>query len=246
MSKIIGVTVTTPLKKSGGGGGLTADQSALLDNLKNWYDKEHYTGEMTGTFTATNGGGTFEIGSTIKSTFTWKFSKLPTKLTVGGKAVNPPTQEGTTDEQTFRGTSQTSSSFAISGEYSGPYGPEPASKTWTYSFQNKRYWGMAEVPDPIDPTTIDSTFIKSLSNNEFSTSRAKNISLKDGASNKRICYAYPKRLGEASFTMGGFAGGFDDPLEVSFENGATPPYAEPYYVYFSTNPGVGNLDVVVK
>ena len=216
---------------------LIDDQQILIDKFSAWYDENHYV-KMTGSFTATNSGGTSEIGSTVKSTFTWSFSKVPTTLTVGGKSVTPA-KTGSTDEQTFTNASQGSKSFSISGTYKGVYGDEKVSKTWTYNFQNRRYWGVAT-----EPTTINSDFIKSLSNKEFSTSRTKSFNLNDKTSNKYIWYAYPKRFGAASFTMGGFAGGFEEAVTVSFTNGSG--FTEDYYVYRSTNPGVGYLDIVVK
>ena len=209
---------------------------ALIKNLSDWYDENHYV-NMTGTFTATNSGGTFEIGRTVKSKFTWDFSKLPTTLTVGGVSTTP-TQKGETDDKSFTSASQGSKTFTISGVYAGTYGNETVSKTWTYTFQNKRYWGVEEAP-----TSINSEFIKGLSKNEFATSRTKTFNLNDSTDTKYIWYAYPTRFGEASFSLGGFAGGFESPTTVSFDNGYT---SENYYVYRSTLPGVGKLEVVVK
>ena len=208
------------------------------DKFEAWYDENHYV-KMTGTFTATNSGATTEIGGTINSTFTWSFSKLPTSLTVGGVKQTPPTQEGTTAPQTFTASSQTSKSFTISGVYAGTYGNETVSKTWTYHFQNKSYCGYVEKP-----TTLDGDFIKSLATKEFATSRDKVITLNDGTSGKYIWYAYPTRFGKASFTMGGFAGGFEEPDTISVTNGAG--YTEDYYLYRSTEAGCGALKVIVE
>lgn len=207
-----------------------------LAPIKAWYEENHYV-KMTGSFTATDSGGTFEIGRTVKSKFTWDFSKLPTTLTVGGVSTTP-TKKGETTERTFTSSSQGSKSFTISGVYAGTYDNETVSKTWTYTFQNKRYWGVAEAP-----TSINSAFIKGLSKNEFATSRTKTFNLNDGIDTKYIWYAYPTRFGEASFSLGGFAGGFESPTVVYFDNGYT---SENYYVYRSTLPGVGKLEVVVK
>lgn len=213
--------------------GLNNDRDILMA----WYDENHYV-KMTGSFTATNSGGTYEIGSSITSTFTWSFSKLPTTLTVGGVSKTP-TQTGTTASQTFTASSQTSRTFTIKGVYAGVYGNEPVEKTWTYNFQNKRYWGMAEKP-----TTINGAFIKGLSNNEFATSRSKSFNLKDSSPNKYIWYCYPTRFNLASFTSNGFKGGFDYIGEVEVEN--SKGVKEYYYVYRSTEKGVGTADIVVS
>lgn len=213
--------------------GLNTNVAKLLD----WYDENHYT-KMTGTFTATNSGGTYEMGGSVASTFTWSFSKLPTTLTVGGVSTTP-TQTGTTTSQTFTASSQTSRTFTIKGVYAGAYGNETVEKTWTYNFQNKRYWGMAEIP-----TTINGAFIKGLSNNEFATSRSKSFNLKDSSPNKYIWYCYPTRFNLASFTSNGFKGGFDYIGEVEVEN--SKGIKENYYVYRSTEKGVGTADIVVS
>lgn len=215
---------------------------AMLDKFSAWYDESHYV-NMTGEFTATNGGGTAEtaeIGGEITSTFGWEFSKLPTSLTVGGKAQTP-TQKGTT-EQTFTASStdssKTTQTFTITGVYKGAYGDEKVSKTWTYYFQNKRYTGYVAMPE-----TLNGDFIKSLTG-EFATSRGKTFNLNDNTSGKYIWYAYPKRFGEASFVLGAFPGCFDEPYTISVTNGAG--FMEDYYLYRSTNAGVGDLEVTVK
>lgn len=222
--------------------GLIDDQKILIDKFSAWYDENHYV-KMTGSFTATNSGGTFEIGRTVQSKFTWEFTKVPTTLTVGGKSVTP-IERGETDELTFTMSSPGSTSFSIEGVFEGPYGDEPASKTWTYNFQSKRYWGCAEKPEA--PKVIDSAFIKSLSRSDFitKTSISKTFNLNDSTLTKFVWYAYPKRLGKVTFTSGGYAGGFDSPVTVSVTNSYN--VTEDYYVYRSTIPGVGDMNIVVS
>lgn len=221
---------------SGIDGALTEEQVRLLDKLSEWYDKTHYV-NMTGKFTATVDSTTVEIGSTITSTFTWEFSKPPTELSINGVLQETPTQKGSTEAE-FTVSTQISKSFTIKGVYAGTYGSETAAKIWTYNFQNKRYWGYKENLD------LDGEFIKSLQHSEFATSRVRTFDLNDNTAGKYIWYAYPARFGGASFTIGGFAGGFDHPVVIEVTNGAG--YAEKYYLYRSTNAGVGALEVVVK
>lgn len=224
---------------SGIDGALTEEQVRLLDKLSEWYDKTHYV-NMTGTFTATVDSTTVEIGSTITSTFTWKFSKQPAMLSIDGVTQETPTQEGSTvAEFTAYTHTQTPQSFTIKGVYAGTYGSETAAKTWTYNFQNKRYTGYAEESE-----TIDGDFIKRLQHKEFATDRVKTFNLNDNTSGKYIWYAYPKRFGKASFVLGAFPGCFDEPDTISFTNGAG--FTEDYYLYRSTNAGVGDLEVTVK
>jgi hypothetical protein len=194
---------------------------------------------MTGVFTATVDSKTVEIGSTIVSIFTWKFSKLPDTLSIGGVTQETPTQEGTTEEQRFTSLEEGEETFTISGVYAGPYGNEKAFKTWTYNFQNKRYTGYAA-----EPAIIDGGFIKSLRDSEFATDRVKTFSLNDNTAGKYIWYAYPARFNSAKFTMGGYSGGFEEPMVIEVTNEAG--FAENYYLYRSTEAGVGNLDIIVK
>jgi hypothetical protein len=217
--------------------------------LNAWYDENHYV-KMTGSFTATNSGGTYEIGSSITSTFTWSFSKLPTTLTVGGVSKTP-TQTGTTASQTFTASSQTSRTFTIKGVYAGVYGNETVEKTWTYNFRNKVYYGCLPLPDD---GIINSSFIKRLSESSYATTyKNSGFNLGDTSTDKYIWYAFPARFidtyGEPVFTMGGFQGGFnkiegaDVDSGKGFTNGQN--FTESYCVYRSTNAGVGDLAITV-
>lgn len=236
-------TFTVTNGKDGIDGKLTEEQVELLDKFSEWYDKEHHV-NMTGEFTATVDSKTVEIGSTIVSIFTWNFSKFPTTLSIDGVTQETPTQEGTTEEQTFTTEAQTSKTFTITGVYVGPYGDEKVSKTWTYNFQNKRYWGYKEIPMSDGDPAINGEFIKSLQNREFATDRVKTFNLNDNTAGKYIWYAYPARFNSAKFTMGGYSGGFAEPMVIEVTNEAG--FTENYYLYRSTEAGVGDLEIIVK
>ena len=231
-------TFTVTNGKDGIDGKLTEEQVELLDKFSEWYDKEHHV-NMTGVFTATIDSKKVEIGSEIVSIFTWNFSKLPTTLSIDGVTQETPTQEGTTEEQKFTSLEESEETFTISGVYAGPYGDEKVSKTWTYKFQNKRYTGYAA-----EPATIDGDFIKSLRDSEFATSRGKTFNLNDNTAGKYIWYAYPARFNSAKFTMGGYSGGFEEPMVIEVVNEAG--FTENYYLYRSTEAGVGDLEIIVK
>jgi hypothetical protein len=63
------------------------------------------------------------------------------------------------------------------------------------------------------------------------------------ASSYYIIYSLPVRLGTVTFWVGGFEGGFLSPETVSVTN--VNGYAENYYVYRSTNSGLGSTTVQV-
>ena len=241
-------TTETAGKVKGKDGVLTPDQEDLLAMLKGWYDKEHYQ-NMIGTFTATVADGTFLLGSVVESEFTWDFDKLPISISKGIvdedaeneglENINDPSKQGQISEE-FTASTETVIEYKIKGVYAGPYGDEIAEKTWTYYFRNKRYWGMAE-----EPAKVNGAFITSLSKSEFATTQNKSFNLNDKSTDKYIWYCYPARFGTSVFTGNGLPGGFDYVGLVNDEESLTV-LKESFYVYRSTEKGIGTADIVVK
>lgn len=238
-------------KVKGDDGVLTPEQEALLaaiPDLKGWYDKEHYQ-NMIGTFTATVADGTFLLGSVVESEFTWDFDKLPISISKGIvdedaeneglENINDPSKQGQISEE-FTASTETVIEYKIKGVYAGPYGDEIAEKTWTYYFRNKRYWGMAE-----EPAKVNGAFITSLSKSEFATTQNKSFNLNDKSTDKYIWYCYPARFGTSVFTGNGLPGGFDYVGLVNDEE-SLKVLKENFYVYRSTEKGIGTADIVVK
>jgi hypothetical protein len=160
--------------------------------------------------------------------------------------MQTPTQEGS-KTQTFTASSQTSKSFTITGKYAGTYEEEPASKTWTYNFRNKVYYGAKA--EPTAPNSIDSAFIKSLSVSEFATNyKNSGFNLNDNSEDKYIWYCFPARFENTKapvFSLGGFEGSFKKVATIDeFENNSK--FTEPYSVYRSMNPGVCDMSVTVS
>ena len=225
--------------------GLNTDR----DTLMAWYDETHYV-DMKGEFSGAS-SGTFEIGYTVKSTFTWKFDKKLDSLTVGGVDYDTPIEEGSVYKE-FTTTGEGSRSFTITGIHNGTYGEEKATNTWNYNFRNKVYYGCLALPDD---GIIDSTFIKKLSKSAFATSyKNSGFNLGDTSTDKYIWYAFPARFvdtyGEPVFTMGGYEGGFNkiEDADVYIGDGFTNSqnFTESYCVYRSTNAGVGDSPITVS
>lgn len=216
----------------GEGSGMTDDQVALLTKLSKWYDEEHYVA-MTGTFSMSPGTTTYEMGSAQSVTFSWSFSKLPTEVKFNGATQNAA-QAGSS-RLTVTSQSHTTIKYALYGKY---VEGETVSKELSINFRNKYYYGCEAIP-----TTIDSAFIKGLDKSGWAS--AKTISFTpDCTSGTYVWYAYPKRLGAATMWMGGFQGGFEEPVTVSVKNNSG--YTEDYYVYRSTNSGIGDLSIQAK
>lgn len=115
-------------------------------------------------------------------------------------------------------------------------GTDSATSTLTYYFYNYRFWGVSSND------TFTESDIEGLAGSELSNSRTKSFTV-TAAAGEYIWYAYPSRLGSATFTVGGFEGGFESPETISVTNPSG--YAENYYAYRSTNSGLGATTVVV-
>jgi hypothetical protein len=115
-------------------------------------------------------------------------------------------------------------------------GVSPTTSTITYYFYNYRFWGISTVS--IGWTEAQ---IEGLASNELSNNKGKSFTVTAGV-NDYIMYAYPKRLGTVTFTVGGFEGGFEAPATLSITNPSG--CVEDYYVYRSTNKNLGTVTVV--
>ncbi len=111
-----------------------------------------------------------------------------------------------------------------------------ANRTATLTWNNNRFYGVSSSGAATE------VFIESLTS-ELSNSRAKTFAVTAGVSQK-IYYSYPSRLGTATFTVGGFEGGFNLLGTVSVTNSSG--FNENYYLYESTNANLGTTTVVVS
>ena len=100
----------------------------------------------------------------------------------------------------------------------------------------KAFWGAAASG------TLNSAFVRGLSNNALTTTRVRNITV-NATSGQYIWYAVPTSFGECTFKVGGFEGGFEAAQTVNVNDaGGT---AVSYRVYRSTNSGLGSTAVNV-
>lgn len=212
--------------------GLTDEQSALLDKLSDWYDEEHYV-PMTGTFSMSPNTTTYEMGTSKDVTFSWTFSKLPIQVTFNSVAQTPATSG--TNTVTVTSDTHATKTYTVYGKYKEG---ETVTKSLSINFRNRYYYGYVAIPE-----TIDGEFIKSLANKNWATT--KTISFTPNCTaGTYVWYAYPKRLGLAVMWMGGFQGGFEDPLTIPVTNSSG--FTEDYYLYRSINSGIGNLGIQAK
>jgi hypothetical protein len=116
-------------------------------------------------------------------------------------------------------------------------GAETSNTTHAISFYNYIYWGVTT-----DASSFTEGDIEALTNSSISNTKGRSITVAP-ASGEYILYCLPTRLGTVTFTVGGFEGGFQAPETVSVTNSAG--FAENYYVYRSTNSGLGSTTVVI-
>ena len=161
-----------------------------------------------------------ELGSNNTITLAWGVNKTPTSQTINGTTVSgsSTSYEGVTSNITYTlgvGDGQTTDSKSVS-----------------VSFANQIYWGADSDLNNITSLT------KTLSNTK---TRTINVTAVTG---EYIIYALPTRLGQVTFYVEGFEGGFEPPVEKALTNESG--YRENYYVYRSTNANLGATTVEVK
>lgn len=161
-----------------------------------------------------------EIGSSQTITLAWSLNKTATSQNINGSPV-------TGNSKQFTGvTASTSYTLNVSD------GQTSASRSVSVSFANRIYYGAAEnITGVTELTGI-------LSNDPERTITV------DAGAGKYIIYAIPARLGDVAFYVGGFEGGFEEPVELTLTNSSG--YQEAYKVYRSTNAGLGSTTVDIR
>ena len=194
-----------------------ASESECID-IRARLDALEYVDMKISTFTASP--TVCELGSSNTINLAWTLNKTATQQNINGMAVT--------------GNSKAFSSVTTNMTYmlNVTDGQTNASKSVSVSFANQIYYGAAS----------DLSSVASLSN-ILSNNPARTITVDAGAG-KYIIYAIPARLGDVVFYVGGFEGGFEDPVEQILANASG--YQELYKIYRSTNAGLGETTVEIK
>lgn len=181
-------------------------------------DALEYVDIKINTFTASP--AVCELGSSNTITLAWSLNKAATHQNINGTNVT--------------GNSKQFANVASTATYTLNVtdGKTDASKSVSVSFANNIYYGAAS--DLTDVTSLTGI----LSNNP---ERTVTVNAEAG---EYIIYAIPARLGNVVFYVGGFEGGFEEPVEQILQNGSG--YYETYKIYRSTNAGLGETTVEVK
>lgn len=200
-------------------------------------------------FTSNAGSTTVEIGTgTWKAigaiSFTASYNNGPatggyvshsgwSNLTLSGAGFTGPTVS--TEAVSYPGSAGGTKVFTLNATN----GSSSPTSSLTYTFVNRRFWGVSTVASGYVEADIEG-----LASNELSNARAKSSFNVTSGSGQYTIYAYPTRLSTATFTINGFAGGFISPETVSVTNASG--FTEDYYVYRSLLADLGTIAVVVS
>lgn len=196
---------------------MSAMQAQITDILQRLEALEYKSINIQ-TFTASP--TTIERGSNATVNLTWSLNKAATTQTINGTAV-----QGTSMQVTNVSATTTYRLDVSDGNTS-------ATKSVTVTAANQIYYGTAA-----DFSTVTS-LTKVLSDNKKRT-----ITVNAGQG-QYIIYAYPARLGDVTFFVDSWEGGFEPPVEQSITNASG--YTETYKLYRSTNASLGETTVEIK
>lgn len=169
-----------------------------------------------------------EMGTILPNlTLSWSYSRDVKTQRLDGQEIDKALRS-----KVIEGLFESNRTFRIEGDgYS-----KSVSATASFSVMNRVYFGSAEPTDRIDQ------LIPRLSS-ELRQTRGKTFTTTCQAG-QHIYYAYPARYGDASFMVGGFAGGFEKIATVEWTNGSK--YTENFHVYRSVNQNLGVTTVTVS
>lgn len=161
-----------------------------------------------------------ELGSSQTITLAWSLNKTATSQNINGSPVT-----GNTKQYTGVTTGQTYTLNVSDGQTS-------ASRSVSVSFANRIYYGAAA--DLSNVTALTGI----LSNDPERTITV------DAGTDEYIIYAIPARLGDVTFFVSGFEGGFEDAVEQTLTNASG--YSEAYKIYRSTRANLGETTVEIR
>lgn len=171
-----------------------------------------------------------EVGESLNSiTFTWNYNKDGISFqSFNGENIH----DLSIREYTYNIPLSTNKTFTLMASDER----KTFSKSISFNFKYGRYWGVNTNE------TLDSSDILSL-NKELSNGRGKTFTVFSGEG-LYIYYCYPISWGAATFSVGGFVGGFELVGTVAFTN--SKGNTSDYYVYRSSNHSLGNTTVTVS
>lgn len=204
------------------------------------------------TFTMNQQTTTIEIGAALnKPTFTATYNKIPTTSTlkyafsdnntnvisIAAPTPNSLTQTINSELTTSKNSNNTVATFTLAANDDvGSATSSQITVTWMYRVRYGKGNEWSTLSDTAKQSLIDGLTTKLQTTRPISIS---NLTLTEG---QHVYYAYPAALGDATFTVNGFSGGFS---KVDTRNVTTPAGPISYYVWMSVNTFNGNVTVNV-
>lgn len=190
------------------------------------------------------GTGTWEAIGALSFTATYFGSVTGATVSMSG-AGNAWSPNSLTMTGSFLGPTATTQVVAypavdgvISFSLAATDGSNPSGAVINHGFYNRAYYGTSTIVSGYTAGNVTG-----LANNPLQGGKSTTFTVNPSAG-QYIIYAFPTRYGTASFTVNGFTGGFQPPETVGITNGSG--YTENYYVYRSTNSGLGSTTVSVS
>lgn len=234
------ITVNIP---TGGGGSLTIDDHLDLNSTNAVQNKvitmninELMNEVFKLSFNSYNGGGTFEKGSSVKPIISWSISRkgeiiIPTNATINGSTEGIDSSKG-------KYTSPTSITTNKNYELVCSYNSQSISKTFSYTFALKKYWGTSTS------TSLSNADILAMSSTWASRTMGKTTF--DCTGGKYIYYIIPSDVygGGVDFWVNGFKNTDITVTEVTVTNAYGN--SSTYKVMRLNNKQTGILEVEFK
>ena len=200
------------------------------DSVKDALDAALYKAPVINSFT--NDVNTVEKGSTVTAVnLSWSTNKTPAKLTLDGAALD----DVAATKKALTGLTLTEAKWWTL-EMTDEKGK--ASKSTGISFVNGVYSGTGTA----DGDAINKEFIAGLAKT-LSTSAKRDYTFNAEAG--QYCYiAFPASYGAVTPNIGGFDGGMKIVKTFDYENPSG--FTESYFVYRTTNAGLGAVTIKLK
>ncbi|WP_283695747.1 hypothetical protein [Clostridium perfringens] len=203
---------------------LSAEQGKLL--AKRLADLEY---KPISILSFNNNSSVVEMGNIIHEVkLTWNLNKQPILQTIDKENIDVKLRE-------FNIKKDISKDITINLEVKDDRGLI-VNKTTSISFMNGVYYGASNKDIS---TSEDILALKK----ELSNSKSRGVNVNCGQ-DQYIYYCLPSKLGNCSFFVGGFEGGFAKIKTLQFKN--SYGYIENYDIYRSTNKNLGNTVVTIK
>ena len=179
---------------------------------------------------------TQEIGAELSNlVINWTYNKSNIVSQSFNGSNLPDTEQRS---YTVEGPVTTNTTYTVKGND----GTKDASKSITFTFQNKVYYGVS--PETVSGN-VNSSFILGLTGSKFASSKSSVGTITANAeAGNYIFYAQPASFAEPTFNIGGFDTTFPLFATIDFTNASG--HQESYKVYRSNQAGLGSTSMTVK